>query len=248
MLPERPLHIALLLALLLPLVIQADPGKKAWDQGNYPGALQYYQKRLDNGGKDNQALQYNAGTALQKLDKDDEATTWYQRSLQSTDPLLKSQAHYNLARLYEKKKDMKNALSNLQSAILLNPQDMNAKAAYERLTREMQQQKQQQQSKQDQNQDKKKDQEQQQQQQKSDQDKEDQQKKQSQEEQQQEQQNPQQQQAMQKDAKMSESKDDMSRDQVENILNAMRERELESMKKLLKEQTKAGNIKRSKDW
>ena len=226
-----------------------DPGKKAFDEGNYQGAWTYYQDKLDQNDRGGSILNYNAAAAAQKLENSEAAEQYYIRSLNGKVPKLQSKAHYNLGQLYLKQQDSEKALEHFMQSMILDSEDMNAKAAYEQAKQLMEQQKQQQQKNQD-NQENKEEKNDQQQEQKSQKNEDEQDKKDEKESQQQEQkqEKDQDQQMQDQEAKMTEAKEEMPQDQVENILNAMRERELESMKKLLKEKYKSAKIKRSKDW
>jgi|GEM_PF-955346 len=241
----------LLLSLVMSLMAMsqlsaADPGMEAWREGDMEKAYGYYQGRLEKEGED-PVLNYNSGAALQGSNLPEEAESAYRRSLGSRDPELLNRANYNLARIYEQKGETEKALQHYRESILHDPGDMNAKAAFELLRQMQQEQEEEQQQEQEQEQEQNDDQNDQQQDSRQNKQEEREDEKQGDEQKQDDSQDENAPQSEQQQ-NMAEAQQDMDKEQIENILNAMRERELDSMKKLLQEKHKSAGIKRSRDW
>ena len=226
-----------------------DPGLSSWEAGKYPQALEYYKQKLETT-PDDPVLNFNAGVNAQKSEDYESAKNYYQRAYRSRDTHLLSDSYYNMGQIKLKEQDTKGALEDFQKSIVLNPGSLDAKAMYEmtrKILEEQQEQKQQDQDKQE-NQDNR-DEQQDQQNKNSENNKEKEENKdREQQEDKESKSQPQSQDSQSQSAQMKESEENMDQEQVDNILNAMRERELESMKKLIKEQHKTAKIKRRKDW
>ncbi|HDR05006.1 MAG TPA: tetratricopeptide repeat protein [Candidatus Marinimicrobia bacterium] len=230
---------------LLPLFfimqnLLADPGLRAWENEKYNEARAYYQNRLEKENKP--LLYYNMGTSAHKEGNANLAEEALTQALKANDPKLLAKTHYNLGQVQIQQKNLQGAAENFLKSILYDPSDSNAKAMYELTRQMMQQQEQQEQPGGDHSQEE---------------DQQDQEQKQSdgQDENQQENSsqkisddNQQEEQQEQSSMSVSPQEQQMSDDQAENILNAMREREKEAMKKLLNQQYKGSKLKRSKEW
>ncbi|MEA2076901.1 MAG: hypothetical protein U9O95_02670, partial [Candidatus Marinimicrobia bacterium] len=121
------------------------------------------------------------------------------------------------------------ALEHFIKSMIYDPDDPNSKIMYEHIRSMQQQQEQEKKQEQGQDQEQEKNQEQ------------------DQEQQQQEQQ----QQQQQQDSQLTEEdlkEEELTKEQAKNILNAMKEDEKESMKKLILSKAKRKKIKRSKEW
>jgi len=233
---------------LLPLFfimqnLLADPGLRAWENEKYNEARAYYQNRLEKENKP--LLYYNMGTSAHKEGNANLAEEALTQALKANDPKLLAKTHYNLGQVQIQQKNLQGAAENFLKSILYDPSDSNAKAMYE-LTRQMMQQQEQQEQQEQPGGDHSQEEDQQDQEQKqSDGQDENQQENSSQKISDDNQQEEQQEQSS---MSVSPQEQQMSDDQAENILNAMREREKEAMKKLLNQQYKGSKLKRSKEW
>ena len=244
------------------LLLAKDPGINAFYKGDYKKAGDYYENRL-NKDKENEKIMYNSGTTALAQKEYEKANSLLMQSLAGDDHVQLAKAHYNLGQLALQQQKTDEALDHFKKSMIYDPEDMNSKIMYENLRRMQEQQKQQQNQNKDQNkeqeqkqnqdqqkqnknqkqeQDKKQDQQQDQQQ---DQDK------QKQDQQQQQDQDKQKQDQQQQQSQLSEEDlqaQELTKEQAKNILNAMKEEEKESMKKMILSKAKSKKIKRSKEW
>ncbi len=244
------IQIAIIIFLFGNVLFAEDPGTVAYKNGKYKKAYNYYKYKLDNEKKDNSILSFNTATAAQKLGQFDEAENNYLQSLSSENTDLLSKTEYNLGQISLKKKDLQQALKHFKKSIRYDSNDFDSKAMYETVRKLIEKQKQQDKKQQNKKQKNQK----QDQQQNKDSNK---QSKQDQQEEQ-EQKNKEQNQTNSGDKsdknttdnkKMQEmGKKNITKQQAENILDAAKERELESIKKLIRYKMKGKKIKRSKDW
>jgi Ca-activated chloride channel homolog len=229
-------------------VFAKDPGINAFYKGDYKKAGEYYEGRLKKD-KENEKIMYNSGTTALAQKDLEKANSLLMQSLASEDEKQLAKAHYNLGQLAVQQENTEEAIEHFKKSMIYDPDDPNSKIMYEHL-RQMQQQQQQQQQDQGQDQDQNKDQDQEQKQDKQDQQKQDQQDQEQQDQQQQEEKADQQKQ-QQQDSQLSEEDlqaEELTKEQAKNILNAMKEEEKESMKKLILSKAKGKKIKRSKEW
>ncbi len=230
-----------------------DPGLKAFYRGDHQKAQRYYEKRYEKE-SGNEKTVYNLGTAELALGNHSKAHDLLKQSLTTEDPVQRARAHYNLGQLAYKQQDMEKASEHFKKSMRYDPRDINSKIMYEHL-RELQQQKQEQQEQKQENRgDREKQQEQEDRQER-------------QEEQQQKENNgsgngEEKKDQQERSEEGSENKtgsqsqlkeedlkaEELSREQAKNILNAMKEKEKESMKKLILNQSANEKIKRSKEW
>lgn len=131
-------------------------GNKAYKANNYEAAQDQYRDALKNSG-DNFTADYNLGNALYKTNKTDEAVKSYDNAIaNTTDSSVKQKAFYNKGVAYQKEKKLPDCISAYKSALLLNPNDEDARQNLQRALKEEEKQKQNQQQKQNQNQQNKK--------------------------------------------------------------------------------------------
>jgi len=226
----------------------SDPGLRAFNNKEYEKALNYYLKKLD---KDqiNPMLNYNAGTAAMKSGRPDLAVPHFEKSMRNAEKKeILAKNSYNLGHLLAENNEYEQALNAFMQAILLNPEDVNSKIMYEIIKSQMQEQ-----EEQDQEQDGDQDQEQdgdQDQEQDGDQDQE-----QDGDQEQKQESEPQDSQVTedspaesQKDEESRDPEQDLTEQQIVNLLDAMRDREKEAMKEILRYRYQNYKIQREKDW
>ncbi|MDQ2718848.1 MAG: VWA domain-containing protein [Bacteroidota bacterium] len=126
-------------------------GNKAYTQNNYNEAEKAYRDALKNSDK-NVIAEYNLGDALYKKDNAEEAAKSYDNVIQNTnDNVIKQGAFYNKGVAYQKTKKLPECIIAYKNALILNPNDEDAR---QNLQRALKDQNQQQQNKKD-NKDKK---------------------------------------------------------------------------------------------
>ena len=199
-------------------------GNKAYNKNEYDAAENSYRSALkiaDN----NPTASYNLGNTLFRKDNTDEAVQAYDNSIQnSSDNSVKEKAYYNKGVAYQKAKKLPECINAYKNALMLDPNDEEAR---QNLQRALQQQQQQQKQQQQQN---KKD--------KKQQNKQDQQK--------QNQQNKQDQQKQNSELKPRPSK--LSKQDAEEKLKSLLENEKQLQDKLHKIKGAAAADKPEKDW
>ena len=237
-------------ALAFGVLFAKDPGINAFYKGDYKKAGDYYAGRL-NKDKENEKIMYNSGTTALAQKEYEKANSLLMQSLASENEAQLAKAHYNLGQLAVQQEKVEDALEHFKKSMIYDPEDPNSKIMYEHLRRVQEQQDQEQQDQgQEQDQEKNQDQEKKQDQQKQDkQDQQDQEKKdQPQDDQQEKEQDQQQQQSESQLNEEDLQAQEMTKEQAKNILNAMKEEEKESMKKLILSKAKGKKVKRSKEW
>jgi Ca-activated chloride channel family protein len=155
--------ILLLLGLGITPEASCSRGEEAFDQGDYLQASEYYREKLKKAPNDPQLL-YNYGTATYKNNMFDDAIDAFTKALKSDDVELQKKAYYNRGNSYYQKgvevqqadpettlNQWKQAVSSLESALQLDPDDTDArhnhdiiKKRLEELEKQPQQQQQQQ--------------------------------------------------------------------------------------------------------
>lgn len=85
-----------------PQYSHASQGEKAYDQEDYAGALQLYEKMLEKD-QDNAVLHYNYGSAAYKKNIYNEAIASFNQALRSPDLSLQEKAYFNLGNARYKK-------------------------------------------------------------------------------------------------------------------------------------------------
>jgi Ca-activated chloride channel family protein len=154
--------IILLISLSMGTKAYCSKGEEAFERGDYLQAGEYYHQKLEGSPGDPQ-LNYNYGTASFKNNMYDDAIEAFTRALKSDNIELQRKAYYNRGNSnYQKGVELqqadpkatinqwKQALSSLQSALELAPDDADAKHNHEVITKRLEElEKQQQQNKQD---------------------------------------------------------------------------------------------------
>jgi Ca-activated chloride channel homolog len=243
----RNFVLAALAMLFLVLPARADyvdavkKGNEAFSKQEYMKALERYHA-AETDLPASPELDYNVAGALFGQGKYEEAVDKFTHALNTTDPQLAAKAHYNLGNTYYRMQDYVKAIQSYEESLKLNPRDMDAKFNLELARRMLKEHsKPQQQNQQNQQQQKQNQQQNQQDQNKDDQQKkDDQQQKPDQADQKKDQQQPQKAQQNPKDDKK------MSKEDAERILNALKDNEQDTQKKL-KRQVVSGEYN-GKDW
>lgn len=138
-------------------------GNKAYEQKKYDDAEKDYQKALEKPDK-NDIAGYNLGNTLYRKDDLDGAVKYFDKAIEnSKNNNLKQQAYYNKGVAYQKANKLPECIMAYKNALLLNPQDEDARQNLQRALKKQQEQQQKQDDKKDKkDQDKKKEDKQQQ--------------------------------------------------------------------------------------
>ncbi len=147
--------------ILLSLAVKAQKAVQLIEKGNenykkkeFLKASEEYNKAIQKDNT-NAVAQFNSGNAKQQLKKYEEAGKDYKAAASGTnDPLLKSQAFYNLGLSFIKQKKLNEAIDAFKKSLRLNPEDNEARQNLQKALKEQKQQ--QQQNQQDKNQQKSK--------------------------------------------------------------------------------------------
>ncbi len=158
------------LLLLIPLAgldsAHASPGEKAFADGDYITASEFYTQALKKN-PDDPRLHYNAGTAAYKNNLYDDAISSFTQALKSEDLGLQEQTYYNLGNtLFKKGEELaqsdpgqveelwQKSLDAYEGSLKLNPEDRDSRANRDLVSRKLEELKkqQEQQNKQDQQQ------------------------------------------------------------------------------------------------
>lgn len=234
-------NIFLIILTSVSVLVAEDPGLRAYHENDFEKSLSFYLKKLENDPA-NPVLNYNAGTTAMKSGRPDLAVPHFEKSLRNAeDRKILSKNSYNLGHLFAENKDYEQALNAFMQAILLNPEDVNSKIMYEIIKSQMQEQEQDQEQNQESNQNREQDQDQEKNQ--------DQDQRREQDQEQQSDSNPQENQRQEDTTPESrEPEQDMTEQQIVNLLDAMRDKEKEAMKEILRYRYQDYKIQREKDW
>lgn len=162
--------IILLLSLTISTKAYCSKGEEAFERGDYLQASEYYREKLSKSPNDPE-LQYNYGTTAFKNNMYEDAIEAFSKALKSDNIELQKKAYYNRGNSYYQKgvesqqadpkttvNQWKLALSSLESALELDPDDTDAKhnaeiikKRLEELEKQQQQKKEDEQNNQDQN-------------------------------------------------------------------------------------------------
>jgi len=205
-------------------------GIKNFRDGDYDEAMKNFQRAKD-AASDNPLAMYNLGTALYKNGKIGEAAKEFSNALTQdtmiTDTILTKNLLYNIGNCAYLADSFRQAARFYKSAVILDPEDEDAKYNLELALRHLQNQ----QNQQNQNQNQQKNQQQQQQQ-----------------NQQKQQQQNQQQQAQKQKKKQGE----LSKEEAERLMEAMERQEKELLKDWMKDKNKkrasGGRYRNPRDW
>lgn len=239
------LFLIVVMFLLSADISQLKKADELYKSGKYEEALTIYQQQL-NEDPGNFKIAFNIGNSLLKLGRYDEAKKAFQRAESLTKYSDEASAsYYNKSLTNAKSNEFENSLKDLKTAIRLNPDDSDAKANFEIVSRMLEKQKQQEQQQQKQNKQQNKDdknkKENQKDQNSDDKKKEDQQKQQDQQKNDQQKKEEQQKESQPQEAKISQ-------EQAQRLLDAMKKNEKEQLLKRNEFQKQTGRKKAEKDW
>lgn len=103
-------------------------GFAKWELEDYEGALDNFQKALDNGGEKTAEIYNLMGSCAMKLDKASQALSYYRLGMEQEDVSgeLMKEMRFNEIAAYEKTGDMKSAKKKLESYTKDYPEDEKA--------------------------------------------------------------------------------------------------------------------------
>lgn len=118
-------------------------GNKAYKENNFTAAEKEYRDAL-KGSQKNEIADYNLGNALYKNNNAEEAAKSYDNAIQNANNnTIKQQAFYNKGVAYQKEKKLPECIIAYKNALILNPNDEDARQNLERALKEQKQQQQQ---------------------------------------------------------------------------------------------------------
>ena len=119
-------------------------GNKSYKENNYNVAENAYRDALKNSDT-NVIANYNLGNVLYRKDNTDEAVKSYDNAIaHSQNNILKQEAFYNKGVAYQKAKKLPECITAYKNALILNPNDEDARQNLQRALKEQQKQQQQQ--------------------------------------------------------------------------------------------------------
>lgn len=122
-------------------------GNKSYMEKNYDAAENEYRDALKKS-EGNVTANYNLGNALYKKDQAEEAVKSYDNAIAHTnDNFIKQKAFYNKGVAFQKAKKLPECITAYKNALILDPNDEDARQNLQRALKEQQQQQKQQQNK-----------------------------------------------------------------------------------------------------
>ena len=112
------------------LVFAQDDGLKAYRNGDYEHARQYYESILEEKDEDD-AAQFGLGTTAFQQKDFQGALDAFLRALETDNKELQSKVYYNIANTMASQQKNEEALAFYRKALELNPTDKDAKHNYE---------------------------------------------------------------------------------------------------------------------
>ena len=121
-------------------------GNKDYKAKNYDAAENQYRDALKNSDS-NVAANYNLGNALYRKNNTDEAVKYYDNAIENAhDNTVKQEAFYNKGVAYQSAKKLPECITAYKNALILNPNDEDARQNLQRALKEQEKQQKQQQS------------------------------------------------------------------------------------------------------
>jgi Ca-activated chloride channel homolog len=126
-------------------------GNAAYKKNNFTGAENFYRDALKISDS-NTTANYNLGNALYRKENTDEAVKAYENTIEnSSDNITKEKAYYNKGVAYQKAKKLPECINAYENALMLSPQDEDARQNLQRALMEQKKQQQNQKDKKQQN-------------------------------------------------------------------------------------------------
>ncbi len=117
-------------------------GNQAYLKSQYDQAENSYLNALKLSG-DNPTASFNLGNTMYRKNQTDQAVDSYEKTIQNaTDPDMKEQAWYNRGVSYQKAKKLPECIQSYENALMLNPNDQEARQNLERALQEQKNQQQ----------------------------------------------------------------------------------------------------------
>ncbi|MDE3212719.1 MAG: VWA domain-containing protein [Bacteroidota bacterium] len=117
-------------------------GNQAYLKSQYDQAENSYLNALKLSG-DNPTASFNLGNTMYRKNQTDQAVDSYEKTIQNaTDPDMKEQAWYNRGVAYQKAKKLPECIQSYENALMLNPNDQEARQNLERALQEQKNQQQ----------------------------------------------------------------------------------------------------------
>jgi len=118
-------------------------GNKAYKKNNYKAAENNYRNALKSA-PENATANYNLGNTLYRKDNTEDAIQAYDNTIQNaTDKITKEKAWYNKGVAYQNAKKLPECISAYENALMLDPNDSDARQNLQRALKQYQQQQQQ---------------------------------------------------------------------------------------------------------
>lgn len=118
-------------------------GNKAYKKNNYNAAENNYRNALKSA-PENATANYNLGNTLYRKDNTEDAIQAYDNTIQNaTDKITKEKAWYNKGVAYQNAKKLPECISAYENALMLDPNDSDARQNLQRALKQYQQQQQQ---------------------------------------------------------------------------------------------------------
>ena len=135
--------IALIVLLMVPISLLAQPGRKDVNEGNKLFAQQKYDEAYNkyrNASIDdpnNPLIHYNLANALYKKKKYEDALKDYEKSLSAEDIQVQEKSYYNMGNTFYRMGKLLEAIAAYKQALKLNPDDEDAKYNLEFVRRKL---------------------------------------------------------------------------------------------------------------
>lgn len=118
-------------AAVLAALVQVEAGNRAFRRGEVEAAVAAYRRALERR-PDDEIVRYNLGTALLREGELEAALPHLSRATETRDPELRARAYYNLGTAHlagaaEDREGARRAVQALRQALLLRPEDADAK-------------------------------------------------------------------------------------------------------------------------
>ncbi|MFN0202487.1 MAG: tetratricopeptide repeat protein [Bacteroidia bacterium] len=131
------LFIGILLTSIFTLSLGLDEAAAFFQQKKYKKALEMYEKALVAYPKKAQAIHYNMGICYQLMDSTEKAANLFHQVLEGEDSALRAAALNHLGIRNAEKNKLEDALAAFHKALLLNPNNRQARYNYELLLKRL---------------------------------------------------------------------------------------------------------------